>query len=116
LPFSVISQVASRLLALPSPQPDGPGPFCFAVPDTLESLMRDGGFSEIRVERCSAVFECASASEYCQMFGDLAWKTRLSRLSGEERARFVCEVDEASGRTCLKAVCASARPRSVGQG
>jgi hypothetical protein len=57
--------------------------------------MRDGGFSEIRVESCPAVFECVSASEYCRMFGDLAWKTRVSSLSDAERTRFVNEVDEA---------------------
>jgi ubiquinone/menaquinone biosynthesis C-methylase UbiE len=44
--FSVISQVATRLLAFRSPEAGGPGPFRFAVPDTLESLMREGGFSE----------------------------------------------------------------------
>jgi hypothetical protein len=30
-----------------------------------------------------------------QMFGDLAWKTRLSGLSDEDRAQFVSELDEA---------------------
>lgn len=93
--FSVISQVATRRLAFRSPEAGGPGPFRFAVPHTLESLMRDGGFSEIRVESCPAVFECASAREDRQMFGDLAWKTRLSGLSDEDRARFVSELDEA---------------------
>jgi ubiquinone/menaquinone biosynthesis C-methylase UbiE len=94
--FSVISQVATRLLAFRSPEAGGPGPFRFAVRDTLKSLMRHAGFSEIRVESCPAVFECASASEYCRMFGDLAWRTRISGLSDVDRARFVSEVNEAA--------------------
>ena len=93
--FSVITDVTVRQLGLQPPEPGGLGPFRFAAADTLESLMRAGGFSDIRVESCSASFECASAAEYCQMFGDLAWKTKITGLSSRERARFVGEVAEA---------------------
>lgn len=93
--FSVITGVATRRLSFQPPEPGGPGPFRFASPNALESLMREGGFSDIRVESCPAIFECASADEYCRMFGELAWKTRMSGLSSEERGHFVSDVDEA---------------------
>ena len=47
------------------------------------------------MESCPAAFECASADQYVQMFGDLAWKARISGLSTQPRLRFVKEVDEA---------------------
>ena len=119
--FSVISGAATRQLGFQPPEPGGPGPFRFAAPDTLESLMRGAGFSDVRVESCPAAFECASASQYIQMFGELAWKTRMAGLTAEERVRFVNEVDEAvqpyvaEGRLRLVAtsLCASGAKPSV---
>jgi ubiquinone/menaquinone biosynthesis C-methylase UbiE len=93
--FSVIAAVATRQFGFQPPQPRAPGPFRFAAPETLESLMRSAGFSDVRVESCAAAFECASADEYCQMFGELAWKARMAGLSTEDRAQFVKGVDEA---------------------
>jgi SAM-dependent methyltransferase len=93
--FSVITGVATRQLGFQPPEPGAPGPFRFADPRTLESLLRGAGCSDVRVESCPAAFECASADQYIQMFGELAWKTRMSGLSTEERMRLVNEVDEA---------------------
>jgi len=93
--FSVITGVATRQLGFQPSEPGAPGPFRFAAPDALEPLMRSAGFSDVLVESCPAAFECASADQYCQMFGELAWKARMAALSAENRARFVNEVDEA---------------------
>ncbi len=93
--FSVITGVAARQFGFQPPAPGGPGPFRFASSDELTMLMRRAEFSNVRVESCPSTFLCASADEYCQMFGDLAWKTRMSALSAEERAHFVKEVDDA---------------------
>jgi ubiquinone/menaquinone biosynthesis C-methylase UbiE len=93
--FSTIAAVATRQFGFQPPQSGAPGPFRFAAPERLESLLRVAGFSNVRVESCPAAFECASAVEYCQMFGDLAWKARMAGLSAGDRARFVKGVDEA---------------------
>ena len=113
--FSVITGVATRQFGFQPPQPGTPGPFRFASGEALASLMCGAGFSNVRVESCPATFECTSAEQYCQMFGELAWKTRMSALSAEDRTQFVKEVDEAvqpyfsDGRLCLVAtsLCAS---------
>src|SRR5262249_50782702 len=73
----------------------GPGPFRFASADALESLLDAAEFSNIRIERREVAFDCASADEYSQMFGDLAWKTRMSALSSDERRHFVDNLNEA---------------------
>jgi len=90
--FSVITGVATRQFGFQPPQPGALGPFRFAAPEALESLMCGAGFSDVRVESCPAAFECASADRYSQMFGELAWKARMSALSAGDRARFVKEV------------------------
>ena len=77
--FSVITGVATRQFGFQPPQPGTPGPFRFADRDVLTSLMRGAGFSDVRVESCPAAFECASADQYCQMFGELAWKSQNVR-------------------------------------
>lgn len=93
--FSIITGVAVRQFGFQPPQPGGPGPFRFASSDELTRLMESAGFSRVRVESCASTFVCASADEYCQMFGDLAWKTRMSALSTEAREHFVKQLDDA---------------------
>lgn len=93
--FSAIAGVATRQFGFQPPQTGTPGPFRFADRELLTSLLCGAGFSDVRVESCPAAFECASADQYCQIFGELAWKARMSALSAEDRARFVKEVDEA---------------------
>lgn len=115
--FSVITGVAVRQLALQAPQPGGPGPFRFASADALESLLSAAGLSDIQLERAEVAFECASTDEYCQMFGDLAWKTRMAALSSDERRHFVDKVDVAARpyladgvlRLVATSLCASGR-------
>ena len=96
--FSVITDVAVKEIGFRPPAPGGPGPFRFADADGLAALMREGGFSDVRVESCPCEFRCASADEYCRMVGELAWKARMAELSSEQRARFQKRVDEASRR------------------
>ena len=93
--FSAITGAATRQLGFQPPEAGAPGPFRFAAPDALESLMRSAGFSDVLVESCPAAFECASADQYVQMFDELAWKNRMSGLSIADRVRLVKEVDEA---------------------
>ena len=120
--FSVISGVAASFLSLQPPDPAAPGPFRFAPTGQLETLLREAGFSDVRVESLPATFELASADEYFRVFRDVAWKARVASLSDADLARFreaVAEaarpyVDEVSGRLRLVAtsLCASGR-RSI---
>ncbi len=117
--FSAISGVAASFLSLPPPDLGAPGPFRFAPGGRLESLLREAGFSDIRVESVPATFDLASTDEYFRVFRDVAWKARVASLSDADLARFreaVGEaarsyVDEVSGRLRLVAtsLCASGR-------
>ena len=117
--FSAISGVAASFLSLQPPDPAAPGPFRFAPAGRLETLLREAGFSDARVESLPATFELASADEYFRVFRDVAWKARVASLSDADLAGFreaVAEaarpyVDEVSGRLRLVAtsLCASGR-------
>src|SRR5262249_12082975 len=115
--FGVITSVAAPLLSLAEPEPGSPGPFRLASVELLESMLRAGGLVDVRVESRSATFEVGSPGEYCRVFGDLAWKARIARLSDAQRAGFEHSVTEASrpfvreGRLRLAAtsLCASGR-------
>ena len=115
--FSVIFGVASTFLSLPPVDPANPGPFRLAASSNLESMLQTSGFSDVRVDSQSMTVECASIAEYCQIFGDVAWKARLAALSDAEAARFHEAVAKAAepftngGRLRLVAtsLCASGR-------
>jgi SAM-dependent methyltransferase len=115
--FSVIVGVASTFLSLPPMDPAEPGPFRLAGARNLESMLQTSGFSDVRVESCPMMVECASVAEYCQIFADVAWKTRIAALSDADAARFREAVANAAepfmngGRLRLVAtsLCASGR-------
>ena len=117
--FSAITAVAAPFLSLVTPEPGALGPFRLSSPTQLERLLRDAGFSDVRVESLSMMFELASAEDYLQVFSDVAWKARVASLSDADSARLKNEIaravqpylDKASGRLRLAAVslCASGR-------
>jgi ubiquinone/menaquinone biosynthesis C-methylase UbiE len=86
--FTVILRVASTFLSLPPTDPAAPGPFRLAAARHLESMLRTSGFSDVRVDSYPMTVECASVAEYCQIFADVAWKTRIAALSNADAARF----------------------------
>src|SRR5207247_7366974 len=85
--FDVILGVASTFLSLPAQGPSDPGPFRLSASQELESMMQASGFSDIRVDSSPMMVECETVAEYCQIFADVALKTRLAALSDEEAAR-----------------------------
>ena len=91
--FSVITPVAAPFLSLQPPDPAAPGPFRLSSPPQLELLLRDAGFSDVRIESVSMTLELASAAEYLQVFSDVAWKAKVASLSegGGEDARDLAE-------------------------
>jgi SAM-dependent methyltransferase len=122
--FTVIREAASGLFAWPEPAPGEPHPFRLASSAALESLLEAASFSDVRVERVVMTFECASAEEYCRMFGDLAIRSRMAALSAVDTGRFYDAVahaarpyTSATGRVRLVAtsLCASGRKSSSGR-
>ena len=93
--FSVITSVAAPFLSLQPPDPAAPGPFRLSSPSQLELLLRDAGFSDVRVESVSMTLELASAAEYLQVFSDVAWKARVASLSDRDLARFKQDISHA---------------------
>jgi ubiquinone/menaquinone biosynthesis C-methylase UbiE len=115
--FSVIRDVAAAFFVMRDPGPDEPNPFRLASADALRSMLESTGFSSIDVEILPMMFECDSALDYCRIFMDYGWKSRIAALPPEEKDRFYEAVAEATrpyaadGRLRLAAssLCACAR-------
>jgi SAM-dependent methyltransferase len=85
--FSVITSVATSFFSFPPTDPAAPGPFRLSSPAELESLLREAGFSDVRVETLPMTCELASPGEYLQVFSDVAWKGKVNTLSDTDLAR-----------------------------
>lgn len=115
--FTVIRDVAAAFFVLRDPGPAEPNPFRLASADVLCSMLEQTGFSSIDVEILPMMFECDSALDYCRIFMDYGWKSRIAALPPEEKDRFYEAVAEATrpyaadGRLRLAAssLCACAR-------
>jgi SAM-dependent methyltransferase len=115
--FSVIRDVAGAFFVLRDPGPGEPGPFRLASPDVLRSMLEEAGFSSIHVERLPMTFECESAGDYCRIFMDYGWSSRIDALPSDQKARFIQAVTEATRpyvhggrpRLAAKSLCASAQ-------
>jgi SAM-dependent methyltransferase len=115
--FTVIRDIAAEFFVLRDPGPGEPNPFRLASADTLRSMLEETGFFSIRVESLTMTFECDSALDYCRIFTDYGWKSRIDSLPSDENARFQQAVTEATrpytdgGRLRLAAtsLCASAQ-------
>jgi len=94
--FTVIRGPAERALALQPPDPEAPGPFRLASAHHLRALLEGAGFTRVRVESVPATFECSSVEEYCQIFTDFAWKSKMATLTDEQRSQFHKAVGEAA--------------------
>jgi enediyne biosynthesis protein CalE5 len=57
-------EVALRVLQVPAPPPQMPGPFSLADPHRLEQLLTRAGFSEVRIEPMLLTAEWASVDDY----------------------------------------------------
>jgi SAM-dependent methyltransferase len=115
--FTVIRHVAGAFFEVRDPGPDEPNPFRLASADLLHSMLEQTGFSSIDVTRLAMTFECDSAVDYCRVFMDYGWRSRIATLPPEENKRFYEALAEAlrpyavDGRVRLTAgsLCASAR-------
>jgi SAM-dependent methyltransferase len=116
--FSVIRDVAGAFFVLRDPGPGEPGPFRLASAGVHRSMLEEAGFSSIHVESLPMTFEFESALDYCRIFMDYGWSSRIDALPSDEKARFHQAVIDATrpyadgGRPRLAAssLCVSARP------
>jgi enediyne biosynthesis protein CalE5 len=94
--FSVLRDVAAQFFVLREPGSDEPHPFRLASADILRSLFEEAGFSSLHIESLTMTFECDSALDYCQIFKDYGWKSRIDALPSDENARFHQALAEAT--------------------
>jgi enediyne biosynthesis protein CalE5 len=93
--FTVIRDVAAAFFAFPEPSPDEPHPFRLSSAEALAALMSRAGFSNVRIESLPMTFVCQSASEYLQLFSDLAWKAKVLTLPPADMERFQRSLERA---------------------
>lgn len=93
--FTVIRDVAAKFFVLREPAPDEPNPFRLASADMLRSMLEESGFSSVHIDRLTMTFECDSALDYCQIFKDYGWKSKIDALSSDDNAHFHQTVTEA---------------------
>lgn len=115
--FNVIFPVGAKHLSLTPPAAGGPGPFRFSAPGEVESLLREAGFVDVRVESRPMSLAFESVAQYCQIFMDVAWKTRIDALAEPQLKAFrddvACAVRPHMSGSALRLVatslCASGR-------
>jgi len=115
--FMVIRDVAAKYFVLRDPGPDEPNPFRLASADLLRSMLEEAGFSSVHIDRLTMTFECDSALDYCQIFKDYGWKSKIDALPTDVNARFHQAVTEAMRpyaggerpRLAATSLCASAQ-------
>jgi ubiquinone/menaquinone biosynthesis C-methylase UbiE len=115
--FAAFLDVAAGFFTLRDPGPSEPNPFRLASADVLRSMLEQTGFSSIDVKSLPMTFECNSALDYCRIFMDYGWKSRIAALPPQERDRFYEAVAEATRayaddgrlRLAARSLCACAR-------
>jgi ubiquinone/menaquinone biosynthesis C-methylase UbiE len=107
--FHVIAPAGAAHLSIAPGASGSPGPFRYSSPRELQTLLRDAGFTDVRVERVSMPMIFESADQYCQCLTDFAWKTRVAALSHvqfnalRDDVRRLVEPYVSAGRVCLNA-------------
>ena len=115
--FTVIRDITAEFFVLRDPGPDEPNPFRLASTDMLRSLLEEAGFSSVHVDHLTMTFDCDSALDYCQIFSDYGWKSRIDALPSDRKAHFHEAVTEATRpyvdggrlRLATRSLCASAQ-------
>jgi len=84
----------------PPPPPPAPGPFSMASAERVEGLLRDAGFTEVRIEEAHGTFAIADADDYLGLIGDTAGPLGLALqgLGDHDRAAVRGDVEDALRR------------------
>lgn len=80
------------------PDPNAPSGFRFSRPGALESVLREGGFTDPVVESLPMPIEFASTDEYWDVFVEMAAgiREKLGQLGEGDRRRIRAQVDESA--------------------
>jgi SAM-dependent methyltransferase len=94
LPFGVLS----RELGQPPSPPGGPSPFALSEAATLEQVVRDAGFAEVRSEPYTVTFEFSSVDELLGHLGDVSGPMRamIATQSPERQAELWGKLGDAA--------------------
>lgn len=84
----------------PPPPPPAPGPFSMASAERVEGLLREAGFTEVRIEEAHGRFAVADTDGYLGLIGDTAGQVGLALqgLGDHDRAVVRGDVEDALRR------------------
>ena len=68
--FADVGGVMVRLVHVPPPEPDAPGPFALADPERLRGLLERAGFADVRLEGVAAEFAFDSVDHLLELLRD----------------------------------------------
>ncbi|MCP4251144.1 MAG: methyltransferase domain-containing protein [bacterium] len=88
--FAVPRQELGKVIDLPTPQPNTPGPMHLSEPGELAGVLNDAGFSEVRVEPVRLYQFARDPEDYWRLVTSLTPMLRryLTRLTDEQREAF----------------------------
>lgn len=91
--FTIPYTVLGKYVSLPRYDPTAPGPFAFADPDRLRSVLAEAGFRELHVEQMEHTWQVGSGREYWDyMRGFSVVTSLLAQLSADQRDRIGEEI------------------------
>jgi SAM-dependent methyltransferase len=92
-------EVAMRVLQVPAPPPQMPGPFSLADPHRLEQLLTGAGFTAVQTEPMLVTLEWASVDDYIRFQQAIltGFNTMLAKFPAEQQAEVWRTVAQAAG-------------------
>ena len=91
--FTIPHAVLSKYVSLPPYDPAGPGPFAFANPDRLRSVLAEAGFRELQFEQVEHTWQLSSGREYWEyMRGFSPIASLLTQISADQHDRIGEEI------------------------
>jgi SAM-dependent methyltransferase len=84
----------------PPPPPPAPGPFSMASAERVDGLLREAGFTDVRIEDARGTFRVADADHYLGVIGDTAGPLGLALrgLGAHDRAAVRSDVEDSLRR------------------
>ena len=94
-------EVAMRVLQVPAPPPQMPGPFSLADPHRLEQLLTGAGFIAVQTEPMTLTFEWASVDDYLRFQQAIltGFNSMLAKYPAEQQAEVWRAIAEAAGQS-----------------
>ena len=91
--FTIPYAVLGKYVSLPRYDPTAPGPFAFADPDRLRSVLAEAGFRDLHVEQVEHTWQVSSGREYWDYMRRFSVVTSLlAQLSADQHDRIGEEI------------------------